>query len=95
MIQSTFCGRIPASRGFRMLAVAAMAALALSACSGGGGGGGSAGGGPVVSGGGGAVFSLTAGGVRLHIQEGGGDAANLNVTEGTVRHPGRIRRTMP
>ena len=72
---------VPESRGPRMLAAVATAALALSACSGGGGGGGSAGGGPVVSGGGGAVFSLTAGGVRLHIQEGGGDAANLNVTE--------------
>ena len=82
MIQSTFHRYIPASRGLRMLAVAAMAALALSAC---GGGGGGSGGGPVVSGGGGggggSVFSLTAGGVRFHIQEGPGGAANLNVSQ--------------
>ncbi len=87
MIQTTFRGRIPASRGLRMLAVAAMAALALSAC-GGGGGGGSAGEGPVVSGGGGggggAVFGLTAEGVRLDIREGGGGAAVVNVSEGNV-----------
>ena len=85
---------VSAPRKLAMLAAAAAVALGLSACGGGGGtatfgsrGGGTAtdgsrGGNPAPTGG--KTPSLTAGGVRLHIQEGGGGAANLNVSEGSA-----------
>ena len=87
-----FQHHVSAPRKLVMLAAAAAVALGLSACGGGGGGSGAGPSGPSGGGSptstpastGGKTPSLTAGGVRLLIQEGAGGVANLNVAEGNV-----------